>query len=176
MSDFAIGDRVEATYDYMGKRIAGKRGTVREIGVELGVEFDEDVGGHDLSGGLNVPKGRGWYVPTKYLKKVDMDKPKRTFKLLKDTPGVKKGALFQEQCTDGTQPYELITPEYSKSTTDGRKRTYPDRSLVENQPSWFIEVFQVNPQYMTQAELDQFEEFKSKLKVKKAPKSAVRKK
>lgn len=100
---------------------------------------------------------------------------RRTFKLLKDTIAIRKGALYQEQCDDGTQPYEMITPEFNKSDTV-TKAIYHDRSLVEDQPQWFTEVFKVQPEYMTQAELDQWEAFKaSQAKPKRVRKPAAKK-
>ena len=83
---------------------------------------------------------------------------RRTFKQLKDTPDVKKGALWQEDCEDGTQPYSLITPDSSKSEYE--MGSYRTRSLVEDQPQWFVEVFKVTPEYMTKEELEKFEAFK----------------
>lgn len=85
---------------------------------------------------------------------------KRTFRLLKDTPTIRKGAILQEQCTDGTQPYELITPEFIKGTDD--RTTTIDRSLVENQPQWFVEVFEAVPKFMTKEELAKYNAFLGK--------------
>lgn len=109
---------------------------------------------------------------------------RRTFKLIKDAPTIKKGAVYQEQCEDGTQPYELLDKNYSKANNG---HVITDRSLVEDAPQWFVEVFKVEPEYMTREQLDAFEAFK-KQKVakvtrkynksgkyaKKAPKKAVK--
>lgn len=84
---------------------------------------------------------------------------RRTFKLLKDMPGYSKGDLFQEQCDDGTQPYSV----FGYNNLDA-KYELANRSLVEDNPSWFVEVFQVEPQFMTREELDQWEAFKAKPK------------
>jgi len=86
-------------------------------------------------------------------------KERRTFKLLKDTPDVKKGALYQEECEDGTQPYRLITKQDHRDEQDASS-IYVTRSLVEDQPQWFVEVFKTVPEYMTQTELTQWETFK----------------
>ena len=88
---------------------------------------------------------------------------RRTFKLLKDLPDAKKGALFQEECEDGTQPYSII------DGGDDCAYRYQDRANVENNPKWFVEVFQVEQQYMTQEELDQFEAFKKSKTSTKRP-------
>lgn len=91
------------------------------------------------------------------------DKPmaRRTFKLLKDTPSMKKGALLQEESEDGTQPYSLISTEHIKGSQTDKPMRFQDRSLVEDAPNWFVEVFKVTPEYMTREELDKFEEFKN---------------
>lgn len=95
---------------------------------------------------------------------------RRTFKLLKDTPDVKKGALYQEQCDDGTQPYELLT---KGNHTDGdASSVYVTRSIVEDQPQWFVEVFKVTPEYMTKNELDKWNEFNKKPVTRKYTMSA----
>lgn len=84
---------------------------------------------------------------------------RRTFKLLKDTPTTKKGAIFQEECDDGTQPYECISGEEFDKGDDHRKIGLTDRSLVEDQPDWFVEVFMVEPEYMTAEELERYRAF-----------------
>ena len=83
---------------------------------------------------------------------------RRTFRQIKESDTVKKGAVWQEMCDDGTQPYELVDGTYHK---DGSTTPRIDnRSLVEEQPTWFVEVFEVEPQYMTAEELKQWEAFK----------------
>lgn len=93
--------------------------------------------------------------------KGDTPMARRTFKLLKELPDVRKGALFQERCDDGTQPYDLLTTDdYKGSNWDNKSRLgFSDRALLENQPAWFVEVFPVSPQYMTQPELDEYKAF-----------------
>lgn len=93
---------------------------------------------------------------------------RRTFRQLKETPDVKKGALWQEDCEDGTQPYSLITPEHDKS--DNGVISYHKRSLVEDQPKWFVEVFPIIPAYMTAEEKTAYEAFVKKQKAKKGKK------
>lgn len=90
------------------------------------------------------------------------DKPmaKRTFKQLKEDATLKAGALWQEECEDGTQPYSMITPESFKSTGES-SYSIDTRSLVEDNPTWFVEVFKVEPEYMTQEELDRYHTFLS---------------
>jgi len=88
---------------------------------------------------------------------------RRTFKLIKDTPAIKKGALFQEECEDGTQPYIFITPESRKGESSDAVMRFQDRSLVEGQPEWFEEVYKVDPEYLNAADTTRWEDFKKTL-------------
>lgn len=92
---------------------------------------------------------------------------RKTYKLLKDTPLAAKGALYQEACDDGTQEYVLINKETHYKDDQSKRPAIVDRSLVEDAPSWFVEVFPVTPPYLTQAELDQWEAFKTQKPAKK---------
>lgn len=87
----------------------------------------------------------------------EVSKERRTFRLLKETPTLKKGAIFQEQCDDGTQPYSLIEDDHKKANIG--EGVIQDRSLVEDQPKWFVEVFKVTPEYMNATELEQWKAF-----------------
>ena len=98
---------------------------------------------------------------------------RKTYKLIKDTPTMVKGAILQEKCDDGTQPYIMLNKNTHDKYADGADRKIK-RSLVEDAPNWFVEVFQVEPQYMTREELDQWEAFKGgKAKKPVAKKAAV---
>lgn len=66
---FKIGDRVVCIIPLVATRSRkGQRGTVRGITADgwLKVEFDEDIGGHDLNG--KCKKGHGWVCPPKNMK------------------------------------------------------------------------------------------------------------
>jgi len=96
-----------------------------------------------------------------YKEETQLNTTRRTFRLIKETASTNKGALFQERCDDGTQPYDLITPEFSKSEdTSTQKVAILDRSLVEDQPKWFEEVFATQPPFMNKAEIEAFDAFK----------------
>lgn len=164
IENFKIGDKVRLLQRHDGIP-AGEIGTLMQdyssdpwthFTYKDGYVFSDrarigsPVGGHDCYPDVEILE----LVTTKGEKPM----ARRTFKQLKDTPDVKKGALWQEDCEDGTQPYSLITPEsYKGEHTIG---SYGTRALVEEQPSWFVEVFQVQPQYMTKEELDQWESYK----------------
>ncbi|MBT8161434.1 MULTISPECIES: hypothetical protein [Arthrobacter] len=154
MSKFRTGDRVSTTHGV---------GTIRDIKGSFEpylVEHDAWRGGH--SGGsasdVHVADDSGWWYGEGEISIIEGDTTKvarRTFKLIKDTPIHKKGTLFQEQCDDGTQPYIVLNPaKYDDFSIK-------DRKLVEEQPQWFVEVLQVEPQYMTREELDKWEAFKA---------------
>lgn len=103
--------------------------------------------------------------------KGEINVKRRTFKLTKELPELTKGALAQEKCDDGDQDYTVLDQSFVKYEDEhGRKTvTYP-RKAVEDEPNYFVEVFAVEPAYMTRDELDQFEAFKTA----KAKKSSAR--
>lgn len=96
---------------------------------------------------------------------------RRTFKLIKETPEYKVGTLFQEACDDGDQEYIVITRDLLKFE-DANADNQPsyERVEVETQPQWFVEVFKVEPEYMTREQLDAFEAFKKQKVAKVTPK------
>lgn len=98
---------------------------------------------------------------------------RRTFKQLKDTVDTKKGALWQENCDDGTQGFSLISEEHVKH---GEFSDYGDefytRDAVITQSDWFVEVFKVTPEYMTENELNKWNEFNKKPVTRKYTMSA----
>lgn len=155
MSKFKAGDRV---------KIVGRRGGYRSI-----PDFGTILGAKDNTGGAYIAfepsYPDGLYFTSEELETdVELVTSKenkvarRTFKQLKDTFSVKKGALYQEDCEDGTQSYSLITPEHYKGS-DRVKASYRDRTIIEKQPEWFVEVFKVEPEYMTKEELDRYKDF-----------------
>lgn len=169
MSKFKVGDRVKITRRKAGnftgaldwKEPNGDVGRVCTIvqtlpGGEYELKAFTPVNGEDYVG----------YFSNEDIELVNKGentvKERRTFKLLKDTPTVKKGALYQEACDDGTQEYVLISHEDLKDESHDPMIT--DRSLVEDQPQFFVEVFKVTPEYMTREELDKWEAFKGQKK------------
>lgn len=156
MAKFKIGDRVLIEQDlfedgdYYGCR-NGAQATVVEIRSNSCVGVRTDGGRTDENYGVHVDG-------LQLLSKENRTVAKRTFMQIKATPDVKKGALWQEQCEDGTQPYEMINKatHYLGERNPG---VYNKRSLVEEQPEWFVEVFKVEPQYMTAEELERYKAF-----------------
>lgn len=69
---FKIGDRVEATRErgIGDKGRIGDKGTVKIVDScnWLGVEFDRDIGGHDLHGKIECKDGHGWFCCPNWIK------------------------------------------------------------------------------------------------------------
>lgn len=155
MARFKVGDRVRVTNPDMNANSDGYRESLR------GKEFT--VAQVCIGGMYRLDDTRDYKWDEWELSPTNGDtnvKPhRRTFKLLKEMPGYSKGDLFQEQCDDGTQPYSV----FGYNNLDA-KYELANRSLVEDNPTWFVEVFQVEPQFMTREELDQWEAFKAKPK------------
>ena len=85
LGGFKIGDRVKYTNgeSYIDD---GKIGTVRDFwDGDIGVEFDDDVLGHELGlgeNGYSCKKGHGWWCMPKHLTKITEEvKPRKSFKV-----------------------------------------------------------------------------------------------
>jgi len=133
MTKFKVGDRVRQFTT-----------SSKDTGVIIEATYSQNRGTYTLLYDKDGSKSmHHWHdneleLITSKSKKEEKSMTRRTFRQLKDSVTIKKGAIFQEQCEDGTQPYELITPEFYKGNlTPG---TIKDRSLVEGQPEWFEEV------------------------------------
>ena len=68
--EICVGDRVRVLGNFAGQRLGGKAGTVVQIdgvnfrslhGWDIGVKFDEYMGGHDLDGACSSGYGRWGY-------------------------------------------------------------------------------------------------------------------
>lgn len=80
----------------------------------------------------------------------------RTFKLLKNSVELKKGAILREKCDDGDQDFETISREHIKAQEG---RCYYNRKNVINNPEWFEEVFSLGDIFFTQKVVDKFKKF-----------------
>lgn len=85
---------------------------------------------------------------------------RRTFRLLKETYHLEKGALLQEGCDDGTQRYNAISGV--KAIFNGATVGNIPRPAIEKQPEWFVEVFQIVPEYATKEEIKKFKAKRAK--------------
>ena len=84
---------------------------------------------------------------------------RRRFILLKDTFELKKGAILEEACDEGTQDFILLSKDKAKFDTTNRNPEWY-RELVINNPKWFEEVGLL---WLTQK---QIEKVKKLLKIK----------
>lgn len=86
---------------------------------------------------------------------------RRTFRLLKETDLLKKGTIFQEQCDDGDQPYEVISQDSYKFERAAHQ-TVRSRGAIENNPKWFEEVFPASEVWLTKDELKSFKDWQKR--------------
>lgn len=170
MTKFKVGDIITGKQGVSQYKYTTSDAVMRVTDVKVGREIQVLITAHTRFPNL---VDENYRVDEKYFELVKkapkskreefIVKGRRTFRLLKDTHIFKKGALVQEECEDGTQPYTVITPEFFKGELEG-EMTIAERSLVEEQPQWFVEVFKVNPEYMTKEELDKYKLFRSSKK------------
>lgn len=64
---------------------------------------------------------------------------KKRYRLLKDTPELKAGAIVEEKCEDGTQDFTCIN-EKEFGNLGLQPGYYFSRKLVMEQPEWFEEI------------------------------------
>lgn len=74
--DFKVGMRVKALEDQDGLPITCELGTVVFVGLNIGIEFDENVEGHSCDG--KAKQGHGWFVPPE---KLEIIEDKKLFKI-----------------------------------------------------------------------------------------------
>ncbi|GAA1053946.1 hypothetical protein [Dietzia natronolimnaea] len=157
MTKFKVGDQVRAVSQShgWGKVSKGDAGVVSHTTKAAGNEGYR----------VNFPRHRSWNASESDLELVAeggdfQPHHRKTYKQLKDSVTVKKNALWQEACDDGTQEYVLLDESFNRDPRQ-TQRIY-DRSLVEDDPKHFVEVFKVTPEFMTREELDQWESFKKR--------------
>lgn len=173
MSKFKVGDLVTGTKEHQWAY--KKEHRIKSVTTFGGREaYTLDVSGSSL---------KWWAEELRLVKEATTVKgetpvQRRTFKQLKESVTVKKNALWQEACDDGTQEYILLDQTNNKDSRN-TQRIY-DRSLVEDDAANFVEVFAVTPQFMTREELDKWEAFKAvkperkaRAKTTKAPKKVA---
>lgn len=156
MSKFKVGDRVKV----IGVDSLCYEDDVRigEYGNVIGVEPKQD----DFYN-INVKGDRGNEEPF-MEEQLELITPiegiipdRRTFRLLKNTSELKKGAIIQEMCDDGNQDYCVLTHSDIKYTNEAGDLCYiAPRGSVENEPKWWTEVFQVAPNYLTKEEVVEY--------------------
>lgn len=67
---FKLGDRVRCIRNDGLRELAGKKGTVVEVdSVTIGIDFDENINGHSLSG--KARGGHGWWLTPSFVELID---------------------------------------------------------------------------------------------------------
>lgn len=86
---------------------------------------------------------------------------RRVFRLLKDSPELKAGAIAREKCDNGDQPFEVINArEYAAEDDIYLSGWEYSRKVVLNHPEWFEEVFTLEELgYLTKAEFQKIKGF-----------------
>lgn len=160
MSKFKVGDLVRLSktsrfYRDGGNQLNDNIGTVEKVGHWINVVWIN---------GINREFRNAYLVQDLLLasSKGEQTMGRRTYRLIKELPGLKKGAVLQEQCDDGDQPYELLDKGYFKH--DDQSAELYSRMTVENEPKFFEEVFPLVPEYGNKAELEAFKKFAKKRK------------
>lgn len=159
MSKFKLGDRVRRTYSRNAEMSAGDTGTVVEVdGYGNWPRVKADKGGYT---GVHNPAYLELVTKGGEVKSYQ----RKTYRLLKGTAELRVGAVVQEKCDDGDQDFIVLDESFVKypNESGGKRYTLP-RQAVESEPKWFVEVFQVEPQFMTREDLDEWKAFQSRKK------------
>lgn len=135
MSKFKVGDIVKVTKKRCGHRFEiGQTVRITQVTSDNRCE--------------SMDKSDYWYLQDSEIELATKEeKTMRTFRLLKDSPELKKGALVRTLTQNGV-PVQYV------STIDGSIAYFND--VVEKQPQWFVEVFNPAEQWLTKEELAKF--------------------
>lgn len=145
MSKFKVGDKVRVVTCSDHGKACDKPSHLQFFGKVCTVTNVESNGSHPYT--LNENGACYWQDDELKLANEEKKMARRTFRLLKATPELKKGALVQEACDDGDQNYVSLGREYLTEQAAGDFDQYFNdghiafsRDTVEKQPNWFEEV------------------------------------
>lgn len=159
MSNLKIGDKVKLK-NYMSVYVhLGEAGVVKSLGSSVCVDFNGCCSVNTTIDNLIKVAG----ASKKYM-------GRRTFRLLKELPDVKKGAIVQEKCDDGDQDYKVLDcQKYVKYEDENgsKEGTVFPRGSIEKEPKFFEEVFPLTESWGTREEQKAFKEFQKAQKAKK---------
>lgn len=149
---FKVGDRVKLV-KYNGGGIAlGVVGVIKRVNrSRLAEPYEVSFPGY-----VNRFQDDLYRVDVTHIELVNKgdNMGRRTFRLLKETDILKKGAIFQEMCDDGDQDYEMIDGERKfEKPQSCADRIIKSREGVEKNPTWYEEVFNPATMWVTKAEL-----------------------
>lgn len=126
LSEIRIGQRVKAIKDFEGYPTKNKIGFVRRINISsVGVEFDENVNGHELDG--LAKKGNGLNIDADHLELDKAYKPKPPTHLV----------IWDE----GRDPYQFFT---SKADADAKIEELKTKPSVKMDSIVIVEIKTVN--------------------------------
>lgn len=152
---FKVGDKVKILRNSCGSNLEiGSIGTVVAIdddGIKSWIYVNGKRTGHiyfpeEIELITNSDTKEKPYMRKKYI-------------LLKETSGLKKGAIVEEKCDDGTQDFTLITPESDKFP-NGTDWNIPRKSVTDN-PKWYQEV---TVMYVSKDKLEKVKKLLKKIK------------
>lgn len=134
MSKYKVGDKVRINgRDNAGRRLVGKIRTVSSVNNDSNYRYD-------LEG-----QSEGFCEAELDLVTRRKEVKRRTYRLIKDLPGLSKGLLVQEACDDGDQEYVSINHDDFMKFEDWSNffdKASFSREEVEQNPTWFEEVEQ----------------------------------
>lgn len=147
---FKVGDRVIFLGEREGVVVKGDYYN-RELGKDaVDVRRDDNLQGAGVNNSYMFCA-----TDLKLITNSNTNTMRKRYQLLKDSYDMKKGAIYEEECEDGTQPFRLITKEFYKFSP-GSTNIISDRAVVENNPEWFREV---KPLYVPADKVEAVEKF-----------------
>jgi len=139
MSKFNVGDRVRL----LPQGFTAHWDVFRGEGVVASTDNGNKdnyitVSSNELEGGTNVFDPNNLELVTSKKGKKMTEPKKHLYRLKKDSMGAKKGIVVIEQCTDGTQDFNIL--EEFKQTHFKKAPGYFDREDIVDNPEWWEEV------------------------------------
>jgi hypothetical protein len=131
MHEFKVGDRVAGSGTFDGRDIDGKLGTVKHLfrTGDLGIEFDDNIGGHDGFFAWNGKPGHCWNVPSTQLKPEHYRKS-----IIIHTDGKTTTAILKEGKTVLKRATAKCSPGDKFDFTMGAMLAF-DRLMAEDKPA-----------------------------------------
>jgi hypothetical protein len=135
---FEIGDRVQTIKDWACKKLTGKKGTIVKVpgsGTMYGIEFDENIRGHDCDGKAKM--GHGFWLTGDYFelstawKKGDRVRIKPLDRFILTNFHNKTGTLDEDQNDSSMSIYVIFDEEVSNGFGQASRRWRCDSRTFE---------------------------------------------